>query len=142
MSHTHCAISFSCSMICTKMRSLHHSYYQYQDLRTNTTIIFRGHLTGCMSHVTIRPSVCINSVVNCGLIGEQYNVVLSQQQTYIEDCTIACFWYQCTKYQRHILSHAFQHVVQIRNYSDGFVIMKNNEIFTTLALTAMLLTSS
>ena len=55
-------------MICTKMRSLHHWYYQYQDLRTNTTIIFRGHLTGCMSHVTIRPSVCINSVVNCGLI--------------------------------------------------------------------------
>ena len=31
-----------------------------------------------MSHVTIRPSVCINSVVNCGLIGGQYNVVLSQ----------------------------------------------------------------
>ena len=38
---------------------------------TNTTNIVRGHLTGCMSHVTIRTNVCINSVVNCGVIGEQ-----------------------------------------------------------------------
>ena len=41
---------------------------------TNTTNSVRGHLTGCMSHVTIRSNVCVNSVVNCGLIGEQHNV--------------------------------------------------------------------
>ena len=40
----------------------------------NISNIVRGHLTGCMSHETIKPNVCVNSVVNCGLIGEQHNV--------------------------------------------------------------------